>query len=147
MEKTEKPEKVKTKRFFVMGDLAIYAIALFLIVVFTFYAVFVPTKKGEYFTIEYKYKEVFSASLKEDAEYLITEENGKCKIVRVYPGIDYEYEDYNLIKVENGFVWVKNADCANHNCINEGKISSGLIICSPHNIAIVIRGDGLGGDV
>lgn len=46
---------------------------------------------------------------------------------------------YNIISIENGSVSVTSSDCADHICINQGKIkdnSSNPIVCLPHKLII-----------
>ncbi|MDE5818109.1 MAG: NusG domain II-containing protein [Lachnospiraceae bacterium] len=64
--------------------------------------------------------------------------------------IDAAEGGYNLIHVENGSVFVREADCENGDCIRQGTIRhmGESIICLPHKLAITIVGDtdGTGGD-
>ena len=60
---------------------------------------------------------------------------------------DGEYEirndyGYNIICIENGQVWVKDADCPGGDCMNFGKISKDgqIILCLPHRLAVTIKG-------
>ena len=46
----------------------------------------------------------------------------------------------NIIVVEDGCVWVEEADCPNHDCMEQGKVSSAgqQIVCLPHELVITI---------
>lgn len=50
---------------------------------------------------------------------------------------------YNKIHVEHGAISVTEADCPDHICIEQGRISDdGIpIICMPHRLVIQIEGD------
>ena len=52
--------------------------------------------------------------------------------------------NYNIVHIEQGTVWVSDADCGNHDCIRQGKISKvgQSIICLPHQMIIRIVGEG-----
>ena len=56
--------------------------------------------------------------------------------------INTEY-GYNHVLVDNGSIWIDEADCADHTCINKGKIHNigDTIICLPHRICITIIED------
>ena len=60
--------------------------------------------------------------------------------------IDSTDGGYNLIHIENGSVFVKEADCENGDCIRQGAIrhTGESIICLPHKLAVTIVG-GTGG--
>ncbi len=48
---------------------------------------------------------------------------------------------YNIICVEGGQVYVKEADCANQVCVNTGKISERgeVIACLPHGLTVTVE--------
>ena len=59
--------------------------------------------------------------------------------------IDNEY-GRNVIVIENGRVFVKEADCSGHDCIKMGEISKGgqAIMCLPHRLIVtIVKGGGL----
>lgn len=83
----------------------------------------------------------------EPAEYAVIQVNGE-----VYEKLDLSqdtelmYEDewgnYNLIKVENGYVTVTEANCSDLTCMYMGAICSetgGVIACLPHRLIIYIE--------
>lgn len=49
---------------------------------------------------------------------------------------------YNLVVVENGYAYIKDADCPDGVCKKSGKISRAgqSIICVPHKLKIEIKG-------
>lgn len=49
---------------------------------------------------------------------------------------------YNLVCIENGGVFVREADCENGNCIRQGVIhrTGESIICLPHKLTVTIVG-------
>ena len=48
---------------------------------------------------------------------------------------------YNLVIIESGTVYVKEADCSNHICIQSGKKkeSGETITCLPHKLIITVK--------
>ena len=46
----------------------------------------------------------------------------------------------NVVVVQNGAVHVEEADCSNHDCVNQGSISKAgqQIVCLPHQLTISI---------
>ena len=60
--------------------------------------------------------------------------------------VESEY-GYNIVHVEHGGISVKEADCRDHICINQGAISDDAvpIVCLPHHLVIEIEGDTVDG--
>ncbi|MCM1539537.1 MAG: NusG domain II-containing protein [bacterium] len=56
--------------------------------------------------------------------------------------IDAADGGYNLVHIENGSVFVSEADCENGDCIRQGAVSrpGSSIICLPHRLVITIVG-------
>ena len=50
----------------------------------------------------------------------------------------------NVVIVENGAVYVREADCENQDCVHQGKVSAPgkQIICLPHKLWIEVVSDG-----
>lgn len=50
---------------------------------------------------------------------------------------------YNIITVQNGQVFVKEADCRDHICVEHKKISKvgETIVCLPHKLVVEIKGE------
>lgn len=55
-----------------------------------------------------------------------------------------EGEIRNIVVVEDGTVYMKEADCPDKLCIRQGKISrtGESIICLPNRVTVTIEGDG-----
>lgn len=49
----------------------------------------------------------------------------------------------NVIRIENGRVFVAESDCANHDCEHFGSIGGPgeVIMCLPHRLVITVSGD------
>jgi len=52
-------------------------------------------------------------------------------------------DGYNILVIENGHAYMKNADCADKICVHQGKISKvgETIVCLPHKVVIEIKGE------
>ena len=48
---------------------------------------------------------------------------------------------FNIVEIKNGKVSVKDADCRDKYCVNQGEIESGSIICLPHKTVVEIMSD------
>lgn len=62
----------------------------------------------------------------------------ETKIIRV----EHPDGSYNVVCIEHGTVRVEDADCDNHDCIKQGRISKvgQSVICLPHQMVIRIVG-------
>jgi len=49
----------------------------------------------------------------------------------------------NVIRVENGVVWMDEANCRDGLCIRQGKMKNGAktIVCLPHKLVVKMDGD------
>lgn len=56
--------------------------------------------------------------------------------------VEHPDGSYNIVQIKNGTVWVSDADCDNHDCIKQGRISKvgQSVICLPHQMIIRIVG-------
>ena len=47
---------------------------------------------------------------------------------------------YNLLQIEDGRVWIAEADCPNHDCVEKGAISrtGQIILCLPHKLSVTL---------
>ena len=142
--KMRQSDGVKNFQYFMRGDIIIYATVLLLIAAFTAIAFFYPKTSGSRFSVYYAGRRIFSASLNEDAEYIFYEKEGKGIVLR-FTG--QKTEDYNVISVRGGKVFVSEADCADGTCILLGATDYGEILCLPHKLKIVVEGKGLESDV
>ncbi len=52
-------------------------------------------------------------------------------------------ENYNVLYIENGEVWIGEASCLNQVCVNHSKISNvgETIVCIPNRLILEIIGD------
>ena len=95
----------------------------------------------------------------ESSEDKFVDSNSLCALVHDSDGAVWEFPlsvnaeqtvstklGMNVVVVEDGKVYVRDADCDNHDCIRQGKISSPgrQIICLPHKLWIEVVDDGQG---
>lgn len=59
-----------------------------------------------------------------------------------------ENQIVNTISIGDGQVWMLMADCPDHICINQGKISQSgkTICCAPNNVIVVVDDKGKAGE-
>ena len=83
--------------------------------------------KGSYILVTQKGEKIGEYSLLENQTFVVTDEN----------------HSYNTIVIENGQVWIDQADCPDKLCVKQGKISKGgrSIICLPHKLTILVQAD------
>ena len=101
--------------------LIILGVLLLLILLF-----FLLTKtSGDCAVVYQNSQAVKTISLKKDATYTFESEDG---------GI-------NIVSVENGEIYVKEADCPGQDCVIRGKISDNneSIVCLPHKLSITVH--------
>lgn len=57
--------------------------------------------------------------------------------------IGQEDGSLNVIRVENGVVWMQEANCRDGLCIRQGKMKNGakIIVCLPHKLVVKMDGD------
>ena len=55
--------------------------------------------------------------------------------------IDSPYGGYNTVEIRDGEVFVKEADCDNQLCVNQGEIhdETEVIVCLPHRMVVSIE--------
>jgi len=73
--------------------------------------------------------------------------HGQKQVYSLNQDKEFETQDGHLtIKIENGTVWVVDADCPDKFCIRRGKISRAnqSIACIPNNVVINIKAEGDG---
>ena len=46
----------------------------------------------------------------------------------------------NVLRIEGGKVWVREADCPNHDCVEKGAIAKTgqIILCLPHKLSVTV---------
>jgi hypothetical protein len=118
-------EKVKADKPFKRGDI-IAAIALVLAVA-VFFAAAYPRQKGGYAEIYNGNNLIKVMPLSTDGEFVF----------------NYDENHKNIITVKDGRISVTYADCRNKICVNHPPtdIAGSSIICLPHNLIIVVKGD------
>lgn len=55
----------------------------------------------------------------------------------------------NIVKIESGMVYIKEADCPDHYCMKQGKTNrkNKSLVCLPHKLVVSVSGsDGSGGE-
>ena len=52
-------------------------------------------------------------------------------------------DGYNILVIENGYAYMKDADCPDKICVHQGRISKTgeTIVCLPHKVVIEIKGE------
>ena len=97
--------------------------ALLAVCVFSFF-IFNGSDLGTTAVITLENNELYRLSLTQNTEKLIKTDYG-----------------YNKVVVENGYCFVKSADCRDAICINRGKINKvgESIVCLPHKLIVEIR--------
>lgn len=109
---------------------AVVVMALFVVSLFGIYFIHTDTKgQSRLVTVTSHGKTVWTHSLEEDAIYRVEEEGTS---------------GYNVIRIQDGSVFVEEANCGNQICVKAGKISDGggVIACIPHQMVISIEADG-----
>ena len=83
--------------------------------------------KGSYILVTQNGEKIGEYSLLENQTFVVTDEN----------------HSYNTIVIENGQVWIDQADCPDKLCVKQGKISKNgqSIICLPHKLTILVQTD------
>ena len=81
--------------------------------------------KGSYILVTQNGEKIGEYSLLENQTFVVTDEN----------------HSYNTIVIENGQVWINQADCPDKLCVKQGKISKNgqSIICLPPKLTILVQ--------
>ncbi|MFQ7036189.1 MAG: NusG domain II-containing protein [Candidatus Borkfalkia sp.] len=109
--------------FFAFGDLAVYAVLLALVLLFTVFSFSGRKEEGTRLEISYRGEVIFTAGLEKDALYVFYIDGGKGKVIA---GGDADgLSDYNVIEVKDGKASVVASDCADKVCFGNG-------VCLPH---------------
>ncbi len=140
MEREEKIARIREQKYFVRGDIAVFAVLLALVVLFTLLAFFVPRESGDRFHVYWRGEEVFSAPLAEDARYVFYIDGDAAFVLPYEEG--RRYTDYNVIEVRGGMVDVTEADCPDKTCVYLPATDWGEIDCGAHGMHIAVQGEG-----
>ena len=145
MDRKEKIDCIRRQKYFVWGDVAVFAAAAALVILFFLLSFVNSAAQGETFSVLYRGVEIFRATLAENADYVFYIEGTAGKVTLYEEG--RVYSDYNVISVREGKVGVSASDCPDHTCRYFGSIAKGDILCLPHDLHIRIDGKGLETDV
>lgn len=106
------------------GDIFVVVIILVVAGGLYFSGLLQPGEKGGEAVVYVEGKEEARLSLDDDKEIVVETKEG-----------------YNVVKVENGKVFVREADCPDKVCVNHGAISlvNESITCLPHKMIIEIE--------
>ena len=113
---------IKKTDFVLLVSVAAAALICFLFLRYTQSAS--ETVETQYYVvIEVAGEEIARLPLSENATYSIDQENM-----------------HNLVIIEDGSVYMSEADCANQTCVRQGKITQvGVpIVCLPHQVIVMI---------
>ncbi len=57
--------------------------------------------------------------------------------------IDKNLEGTNHLVIQDGKVWISDANCPNQDCVKQGKISMNgeMLVCLPHRVTVSIVGE------
>ena len=145
MDRKEKIDCIRRQKYFVWGDVAVFAAAAALVILFFLLSFVNSAAQGESFSVLFRREEIFRATLAENADYVFYIEGTAGKVTLYEEG--RVYSDYNVISVREGKVGVSASDCPDHTCRYFGSIAKGDILCLPHDLHIRIDGKGLETDV
>ena len=145
MDRKEKIDCIRRQKYFVWGDVAVFAAAAALVILFFLLSFVNSASQGETFSVLYRGEEIFRATLAENADYVFYIEGTAGKVTLYEEG--RVYSDYNVISVREGKVGVSASDCPDHTCRYFGSIAKGDILCLPHDLHIRIDGKGLETDI
>ncbi len=103
----------------------IFAGMVILISLFLAGMIYLPHSTGAQAVVSLAGEEIAVFPLDKDTEYLIESKDG----------------GRNLLVIEDGCAYVKEADCPGKDCVNMGKIKQGgqMIACLPHEVIIYVE--------
>ena len=121
---TKTIESIKNSKYFRPTDIATIIIMIVMLVAMLV-LIFLPS--GSKVVIRQNGKKLYEYNLNENREIKI----------------DIDENNYNIVVIENGNVYVKEASCKNQVCVETGKISrvGETIACLPHKLIIEIVGN------
>ena len=96
---------------------------------------------------------VSQVSLGAEASVVVVTVDGK-EVLRKPLAMENRYEiaqddgSLNVIRVEDGAVFMEEANCRDGLCIRQGKMRNGAktIVCLPHKVVVQLKGDAPAGD-
>jgi len=131
-----KVKDIKTSKLFKPLDLVIY---LFLVVLFLIF-ILVPHKNAA------KKVEVKIAGQESIFFDIYNEDGGYNNLTYTIKTTDTHY---NVLVIEDGYVFVKEANCSNQICVKMGKknYEGARITCEPFGVTIILHGDKINDDI
>ena len=96
---------------------------------------------------------VSQVSLGAEASVVVVTVDGR-EVLRKPLAMENRYEiaqddgSLNVIRVEDGAVFMEEANCRDGLCIRQGKMRNGAktIVCLPHKVVVQLKGDAPAGD-
>ena len=96
---------------------------------------------------------VSQVSLGAEASVVVVTVDGE-EVLRKPLAMENRYEiaqedgSLNVIRVEDGAVFMEEANCRDGLCIRQGKMKNGAktIVCLPHKVVVQLKGDAPAGD-
>ena len=96
---------------------------------------------------------VSQVSLGAEASVVVVTVDGR-EVLRKPLAMENRYEiaqddgSLNIIRVEDGAVFMEEANCRDGLCIRQGKMRNGAktIVCLPHKVVVQLKGDAPAGD-
>lgn len=88
---------------------------------------FLYSETGNKVTVEQRGEEIGTFPLDKDAEI----------------PIEYKGKETNFLVIEDGYCYMKEAECPDHLCIKQGKIDKvgQTIVCMPNQVVVTVVGD------
>lgn len=118
-----KERKVKKRDIILIVIMCIYVAASFLV-----YIPYFQNDRGKQKSVKVTFdgKEIWSGDLSKNQEVTFQKGGGE-----------------NVVKILDGKVWMKEADCKGRDCVKQGKIQNKgqSIVCLPHKLVVSIEGD------
>lgn len=83
-------------------------------------------------------------------EISIVDKDSKKQIIQTFflsETVEYTIETadggINELVIQNGEVWISDANCPNHDCVKKGKISQNgeMLVCIPHRLTVAVVGE------
>ena len=113
-------------------DIIIIALALLAALALYLVSLLAPSSAATTVVVTVGGQEVLRRPLSVNATYAVPQKDG----------------DVNVICVENGEVYMKEANCRDGLCIRQGKMRNGAktIVCLPHKVVVQLKGDAPAGD-
>lgn len=83
-------------------------------------------------------------------EVSIVDKDSKKQIIQTFSlseTVEYTIETadggINELVIQDGEVWISDANCPNHDCVKKGKISQNgeMLVCIPHRLTVAVVGE------